>query len=109
MYDWASALGGKNVFFVSDQNIEKIGLAEKAIKFLEKEGLKVTTYMVPAREPTTASMRTIANVIREGKYDVVVGLGGGSVLDSAKLAAVMATNPGDVLEYCAGYGGKSHA
>lgn len=97
---------GKNVSFVSDQNIEKIGLAEKAVKSLEKEGLKVTTYMVPAREPTTASMRVIANVIREGKYDVVVGLGGGSVLDSAKLAAVMATNPGDVLEYCAGYGGK---
>jgi alcohol dehydrogenase class IV len=97
---------GKNVFFVSDQNIEKLGLTEKVIKLLEKEGLKATTYMIPVSEPTAASTRAIANVIREGKYDVVIGLGGGSVLDSAKLAAVMATNPGDVLEYCVGYGGK---
>jgi alcohol dehydrogenase class IV len=38
-------------------------------------------------------------MIREGKYDMVIGLGGGSSLDIAKGVAIMATNPGKVVDY----------
>ena len=98
---------GKYVFFVSDINLEKIGLTKQALKPLKKVGCDVKTYIIPAREPTTDTMRAITHAVRKSKCDVIVGLGGGSVLDSAKLASVMATNPGDVLEYCANYGEKA--
>lgn len=98
---------GKKVFFVSDHNLAKLGFIEQVQTILKKDGGKVTTYLVPVMEPTTQSMEAISHSVREGQYDLVVGLGGGSVLDSAKLAALMATNPGAVLDYCATYGEKA--
>ena len=48
-------------------------------------------------EPTLEAAREGAKLARE--CDMVVGLGGGSVLDAGKAVAALATNPGDVLDY----------
>jgi alcohol dehydrogenase class IV len=45
--------------------------------------------------------RSVVAAVREHKYDLVIGVGGGSCMDLAKLAATMAENPGDVSDYCA--------
>jgi alcohol dehydrogenase len=44
--------------------------------------------------------REVVRVSRSRGHDVVIGVGGGSCLDSAKVAALMVTNPGDPQEYC---------
>lgn len=92
---------GERVFVVSDENIEKAGILSKVLKSLEEKELDVTVYKIPIAEPTMDSARAIADTVRQKRYDVVVGVGGGSCLDSAKIAAIMATNLGDVWEYCA--------
>lgn len=51
------------------------------------------------REPTVELVREGARVAREAKCPMVVGVGGGSVLDTAKAVAALATNPGDPLDY----------
>ncbi|PZQ41658.1 MAG: alcohol dehydrogenase, partial [Phenylobacterium zucineum] len=50
-------------------------------------------------EPTMEVVRAGAQAAREHGADVVVGLGGGAVLDAAKIIAALVTNGGDPLDY----------
>lgn len=97
----AKRLGAGRVFVVSDENIEKVGILSNILKSLREKGLNVKLHKISAAEPIMDSAHAVASTVRLEKYDVVVGVGGGSCLDSAKIAATMATNPGDVQEYCA--------
>jgi len=94
-------LGGERIFVVSDENIEKAGILGRILRSLRSRELDIKLYRIPAFEPTLDSARELVDAVRSEKYDVIVGVGGGSCLDSAKLAAAMATNLGDFWEYCA--------
>ena len=50
-------------------------------------------------EPTTEQIKSGVNLARESGCDVVIGFGGGSVIDSGKAIAGLATNADDILEY----------
>jgi alcohol dehydrogenase class IV len=52
-----------------------------------------------AAEPDTASVMQAARLAKEEGCELVVGLGGGSVLDTAKAAAALAANDSDILDY----------
>lgn len=65
---------------------------------LRTQGLTVTTLSVPG-EPTIDSALEAVALARRVGADVVIGLGGGSVLDASKAIAGLATNPGDVFDY----------
>ncbi len=54
---------------------------------------------LPHAEPDVALVVELARQLREGRVECVVALGGGGVLDAAKAAAALATNPGDPLNY----------
>lgn len=55
-------------------------------------------------EPDIALVIELARQLREAEVQCVVGLGGGGVLDAAKAAAALATNPGDPVDYLEGVG-----
>ncbi len=97
----AKRLKTKNILVVTDENIEKAGLLDKVKAPLDAEKLKYYVYKIPTAEPTMSSAKAITDHVRKNKYDLVIGVGGGSCMDSAKLAAIMATNKGDVESYCA--------
>lgn len=91
--------GAKNILVVTDPFLVELGIAEKITAPLEREGrsLKVYTEIVP--EPPLAIGERLAAFARQGNFDLVIGLGGGSALDLAKLAAVLAANEGEVADY----------
>ena len=60
-------------------------------------------------EPDVAGVDAAVRICREERCDVVVGVGGGSVLDTAKAVAGMAANPGSVAEYLEDVGTKTLA
>lgn len=95
----AKHLGGAKALIVTDKIIEKIGLVENVKSSLEKEGLSVTVFDKIKGEPTIDMAEKAAETVREDDYDLVVGVGGGSSLDMAKVASTMATNPGNVRQY----------
>lgn len=65
---------------------------------LAAAGLEVTTLTVTG-EPTVAWARVAAQTARAADCDLVVGLGGGSVLDGGKAVAALVVNSGDPLDY----------
>jgi len=95
------AIGKETVLLVTDKGVMKAGIPNKIREAIEQEGLRVDVYDELAAEPTLESARGVSKKSREHKYSLVVGIGGGAVMDSAKTAAVMATNPGDVKDYMA--------
>lgn len=54
---------------------------------------------VVAAEPSIAEVHSMVEQVRQLGCDILVGFGGGSVLDAAKAVAGLAPNPGDILDY----------
>lgn len=96
----AKRLGGNRVLVVSDENIEKAKILGEIIAALNETGLDVDLYKIPTAEPTLDKIDAVVEASRHGKYDTIVGVGGGSCMDSAKVGALLATNPGEAREYC---------
>jgi alcohol dehydrogenase class IV len=65
---------------------------------LEDEGLVLTTFCVVG-EPTTHTIVAAAAGAKDAEVDVVVSVGGGSVMDAGKAVAAMLTNPGTLENY----------
>ena len=96
----AKRLGAKKALVVTDVNVEKIGLSGRIQESIEKAGLKSETYNKISFEPTMDGVQSAVKTARDsGGYEVVVGVGGGSVLDTTKMVANMLTNPGDPRTY----------
>jgi alcohol dehydrogenase len=98
-------LGGNNasVLLITDKGVGKAGLADQIKESIHgcANDIEVEIFDDITSEPTLESVQKVINKAREGKFDAVVGVGGGSVMDHAKTAAIMATNPGEVTEYMA--------
>lgn len=92
----AKGLGAKKAFIVTDETIEKTGLLEKVESPL-KEVVEVDIFDRVESEPTLKAAEAIAMAARAAKYDLVVGVGGGSVMDMAKVASAAVANPGQVV------------
>jgi alcohol dehydrogenase class IV len=97
----ALAQKSKNVLVITDKFLESSGVISKVTDQMSKSGLDATVVATETTEPDMDSMRHVASRAREKDFSVVLGVGGGSSMDRAKVAALMATNPGDVKEYSA--------
>ena len=71
---------------------------KNAIEYLNNEGCIVTPVNVKG-EPSVDSINEILAVSRENQCEVVVAIGGGSVLDSGKTIAALMTNTNDIMDY----------
>jgi alcohol dehydrogenase class IV len=74
------------------------GRAEKVLAKLTAQGIQTIPFSVVG-EPDIATVDRGITLARSEQCDVVIGLGGGSVIDAAKAIAVMLTNEGELLDY----------
>lgn len=74
-------------------------LYEKVKGLLEKEGVSVVHYDGVVPNPTTESVDEGTDMARAEKVDVVIGIGGGSAMDTAKAVAMTAVNEGRAWDY----------
>lgn len=89
----------KRILVITDPMLEKLGLTARATEPLREKGWEVEVSTDVEPEPPLALGERLVKFTREGNFDLVVGFGGGSALDLAKLAAVLAKNEGDVADY----------
>jgi alcohol dehydrogenase YqhD (iron-dependent ADH family) len=91
---------GKNVLFVYGKgSVIRNGYYNKIKTYLENENLNIVEYSGIKPNPLLDDVEKAAQVCREENIDVIVALGGGSVIDSAKVISVAAkSNKGDAWE-----------
>lgn len=89
----------KRILCVTDEILVKIGLAEQVAKPLIEKGYELDLYTDVEPEPSLACGQKLVDYAKTGQFELVVGLGGGSTLDLAKIAAILATHDGKVADY----------
>jgi alcohol dehydrogenase class IV len=93
------SLGRRKVFVVTDPGVRSSGIVDSVTGVLEQQGIDFDIY---DRVTADSGSRLICEAVDELKSsgaDVVVGIGGGSALDTAKAVGALATNPGSPLSY----------
>jgi len=89
----ARALGGTHILLVTDETMVQLGYAEMVKELLEKEGMKVEVYGKVDPEPhIESSGDALYEMAKKAKFDLIIGLGGGSSMDMAKLTSIAVPN-----------------
>ncbi|MGD6968365.1 iron-containing alcohol dehydrogenase [Rossellomorea vietnamensis] len=89
----------EKILVVTDPLLADIGLAKRVTEPLEENGFNVTVYTEVVPEPPLETGEKLVSFTREGNFELVIGVGGGSAMDLAKLAAVMAAHEVPAADY----------
>jgi alcohol dehydrogenase len=95
----ARALGGSRVLVVTDPGVVAAGHAERSTQALTAARLSVTVFTAVRENPTTADVARCVEAARVQDIDLLVGLGGGSAIDTAKGCNFILTNGGQMSDY----------
>jgi len=90
---------GKRVYLISDSILDKVGIVGTVSDELKQAGLEVHVFLDVKPEPSIENVGPCLENGRRTNPDVIVGVGGGSVLDVAKVVAMMLRNSGKVKDY----------
>lgn len=97
--DIARELRGSAALVMTDPAIHRLGLTERIEASLARAGLRVEVFDGVATEPTLASVEAAVEMCRERSCDLIVAVGGGSSMDSAKAVSLLVGNGGSFPEY----------
>jgi alcohol dehydrogenase class IV len=92
-------LGVKRAMVVSDPGVIAAGITERVLERIHAEGIETELFDRVRVEPTDASLQVAADFAVDGGFDGFVGLGGGSSMDTAKVADLVSTHPGPIMDY----------
>src|SRR5438552_7341301 len=95
----ARGLGAKIVLVVTDPGIVTAGHADRVEHILQSCGLGVVVFDQVRENPTTRDVERCLEVAKAAGIDTLVGLGGGSSMDTAKGCNFLLTNGGRVQDY----------
>ena len=95
----AKKLGAKNALIVTDKEMIKFGLTNDAEESLNQNDINVKYFDEVTAEPTIGIIEKAISKAREEDIDIVIGIGGGSVMDATKVVACVAKNDITVYEY----------
>src|SRR5258708_3135345 len=90
----AGSLPAKSVLLVTDPGIVAAGHAERVQRILESSGLRVTVFDRARENPTTECVEECVAAAKASEPEAIVGLGGGSAMDTAKGCNFLLTNGG---------------
>ena len=92
-------LAARKVLLVTDPGIVAAGHASRVTRLLEAAGLAVSCFDGVVENPTTACVDRCVETARRSRIDTIIGLGGGSSMDTAKGCNFILTNGGHMRDY----------
>lgn len=103
------AMPGKKALIcvTEDQLMKKLGIQDRVVELLAKNSIDSVVFDKVTPNPTRKGVMEAAGIAKAEGCDFFIGLGGGSSIDTAKAAAIMMVNEGDLWDYAsAGTGGR---
>jgi choline dehydrogenase len=97
--DEVRSLGMRRPLLVTDGGLVKIGLADEVGNILKAAGIDFVQFDSVIPNPPIALVDAGADLYRRAGCDGLIGLGGGSSIDSAKAIGVVASNGGSIGQY----------
>ncbi len=94
-----TTLGTKKLFVVYDQGVKLSGLADRVTASLDEQGVDYVTYDDITAEPVEDVVEKAYEVAKAAECDSVLGLGGGSPMDTAKIVSVLLKQGGKVADW----------
>ncbi|MGZ3558755.1 MAG: iron-containing alcohol dehydrogenase [Thermodesulfobacteriota bacterium] len=95
----AMNIGARKALVVTDKGVVNSGIEKKIKDHLEKNGVNVEIFGEVMSDPDIANAEACIEAAKKGRYDLIIGVGGGSSMDIASIASVMVTNAGAVYDY----------
>jgi len=83
---------------VTDAWIAQCGVLDQVLAILAEAGMPARAFCEAIPDPTVASIEAATAFVRDGDHDCVIGLGGGSPIDTAKAVAVLVRSPRPMRE-----------
>jgi aldehyde:ferredoxin oxidoreductase len=98
----------KKVLLTTDPVMFKLGRADEVRKILEAGGLSTVIFSEVEPDPSIELIERVGRIYRDNGCDGILGLGGGSSMDTAKTVGLRVSHPGEMREYegIVGGGGK---
>lgn len=84
---------------VTDPTLVRLGVADRLRELLGKQGIAAGVFSDTVPEPDTNAVERARAAVADGDYDCLIGLGGGSVIDTAKAVALLARQGGRMRDY----------
>lgn len=97
--DVLNSLGCQRPLIITDKVMVKLGYAERLTSLLSERDIPSEVFDDTVPEPTAASIAAGVARVREGSFDSIVALGGGSPIDSAKAIAILGKFGGEIQDY----------
>jgi alcohol dehydrogenase len=97
--DEAKRLGLSRALVVTDPGVARAGIADHVRSLLEAAGVATGVYDQVEPEPSVASVERAVEAAQGEQYDVLIGVGGGSAMDTAKGISLRSANPGPIQQY----------
>ena len=99
--------GQKALLVISNgKSTRENGALDRTVEELSQAGVQSVLFDQVQANPLKSTIMAGARAARDNGCDFIVALGGGSVMDAAKIMAMMATNEGDLWDYVSGGTGK---
>ncbi len=92
-------LGCSRPLIVTDRMMVELGYVARIAGQLEEAGIASQCFADTLPEPTAASIRAGVEMVRQGDFDSIVALGGGSPIDSAKAIGILGKFGGEMRDY----------
>ena len=97
--DTLRQLGLSRPLIVTDQNLLKLGHVDLILNILKKNNINFGLFNGVVEDPTDICVDAGLHVFKSGLYDCIIGLGGGSPMDTAKAISFMSVNDGRICDY----------
>lgn len=92
-------LGCTRPLIITDKMMVKLGYISRIQNCLAPHNIHVDVFDETVPEPTVGSIQAGVEKARDGDYDCIIALGGGSPIDSAKAIAILAKHGGEMRDY----------
>ncbi|MCI0710878.1 MAG: iron-containing alcohol dehydrogenase [Chloroflexi bacterium] len=92
-------IGTRRVMVVTDSNLSAMQPVQIVLKVLQEANIEAVLFDGVEIEPTDKSFKAAIDFATQGNFDGYVAIGGGSVIDTAKVANLYSTYPADFMDY----------